>query len=83
MFVSELFTGTISDQAITEQSGFYETLQTLKQYGCILDVDAVMVDKGFNTFGSLDRKSRKKYNQGKTCQIYCIYKFMQTSVLTY
>jgi hypothetical protein len=48
MFVSELFTGSISDKSITEQSGFYDLLKTLKSIGYIKEGDAIMVDKGFN-----------------------------------
>lgn len=47
LFISELFTGSISDKAITEQSGFYDLLKTLKEKGMINDGDAVMADKGF------------------------------------
>lgn len=32
MFVSELFIGSISDKAITEQSGFYDLLKVLKEH---------------------------------------------------
>jgi len=45
--VSELFTGAVSDKAITERSGFYDVLKTLKVHGYIKDGDAVMADKGF------------------------------------
>lgn len=47
IFISELFTGSISDKAITEQSGFYELLSSLKAKGIIEEGDAVMADKGF------------------------------------
>lgn len=47
LFVSELFTGAISDKAITERSGFYDVLKTLKAHGYIKDGDAVMAHKGF------------------------------------
>ncbi|KAK3103012.1 hypothetical protein FSP39_015758 [Pinctada imbricata] len=46
-FISELFTGSISDKAITEQSGFYDVILSLKSKGYINDGDAVMADKGF------------------------------------
>jgi hypothetical protein len=46
-FISELFTGSISDKAITEQSGFYDLITQLKQHGYVKEGDAVMVDKGF------------------------------------
>lgn len=47
IFASELFTGSISDKQITEQSGFYDVLVTLKSKGYVMDGDAVMADKGF------------------------------------
>lgn len=47
MFISELFTGSISDKVITEQSGFYELLSLLKVHGYVKEGDAVMEDKGF------------------------------------
>ena len=47
MFVSELFTGSISDKNITEDSGFLELLSHLKECGYVQDGDAVMTDKGF------------------------------------
>ena len=45
MFISELFTGSIS--VITEQSGFYELLSLLKVQGYVKEGDAVMADTGF------------------------------------
>lgn len=47
IFISELFTGSISDKAITEQSGFYELLSKLKEKGYVAEGDSVMADKGF------------------------------------
>lgn len=47
VFMSELFTGSISDKAITEQSGFYEVLNSLILKGYVQEGDAVMADKGF------------------------------------
>ena len=52
MFISELFTGSISDKVITEQSGFYELLSLLKVQGYVKG-DAVMADKGFTIEKSL------------------------------
>lgn len=48
MYVSELFTGSISDKALTMQSGFYDTIKQLKSIGYINNGDAIMVDKGFS-----------------------------------
>ena len=45
--MSELFTGCISDKQLTEQSGFYDLLRTLKSIGYIQDKDTIMADKGF------------------------------------
>lgn len=47
IFISELFTGSISDKCITEQSGFYELLKKLKEQGYVVEGDSVMADKGF------------------------------------
>ncbi|XP_033731763.1 uncharacterized protein LOC117321455 [Pecten maximus] len=47
IFVSELYSGSISDKTITEESGFYKTLKNLKAHGYLNDGDAVMADKGF------------------------------------
>lgn len=47
IFVSELFTGSVSDKVLTEQSGFYDLLKTLKSNGYVKDGDAIMADKGF------------------------------------
>jgi hypothetical protein len=52
-FISELFTGSISDKAITEQSGFYDLITQLKQHGYVKEGDAVMADKGFTIGGEL------------------------------
>ena len=46
-FISELFTGSIPDKAITEHSGFYDLITQLKQHGYVKEGDAVMADKGF------------------------------------
>ena len=53
LFVSELFTGSISDKVIAKQSGFYETVKQLKEAGYVLDGDAVMADKGFTIHDEL------------------------------
>lgn len=47
LFTSELFTGSISDKAITSESGFLELLKSLKDVGYIQEGDAIMADKGF------------------------------------
>jgi hypothetical protein len=47
MFVSLLFSGSISDNQICKDSGFYSLLKELKSNGSIQDGDAIMADKGF------------------------------------
>ena len=47
IFISELFTGSISDKAICEESGFFKLLRDLVAQGYIQHGDAVMADKGF------------------------------------
>ena len=47
IFVSELFTGSISDKALTNDSGFYDILKTLLEKNYLKPGDAVMADKGF------------------------------------
>jgi hypothetical protein len=47
LFTSELFTGSISDKALTRESGFLELLKKLKAGGYVHDGDAIMADKGF------------------------------------
>jgi hypothetical protein len=47
IFVSDLFSGSISDNEICHESGFYVLLKQLKEMGCIQDNDGIMADKGF------------------------------------
>ena len=47
IFVSDLFSGSISDNGICHESGFYVLLKQLKEMGCIQDNDGMMADKGF------------------------------------
>ncbi|XP_062597590.1 uncharacterized protein LOC134259012 isoform X2 [Saccostrea cucullata] len=47
VFVSELFTGSMSDVVITQKSGFYKLLRQLLEAGYILQGDCIMADKGF------------------------------------
>ncbi|XP_033726291.1 uncharacterized protein LOC117315957 [Pecten maximus] len=53
MFISELHSGAISDKSITEESGFYETLNAMKDNGFVCDGDAIMADKGFKIIDNL------------------------------
>ncbi|CAG2224367.1 unnamed protein product [Mytilus edulis] len=47
IFVSDLFSGSISDNEICKESGFYKLLQQLKDQGYLQDNDGIMADKGF------------------------------------
>ena len=47
MFVSKLFTGSISDKSICEESGLYNLISDMKKVGYIQSGDSVMADKGF------------------------------------
>jgi hypothetical protein len=47
LFVSKLFTGSISDNEIVKQCGFVDLLKSLKTYGFLQENDAIMADKGF------------------------------------
>lgn len=48
LFVSSLFTGSISDKKIVDMSGLYKVLAEKLKAGEILPNDSVMYDKGFN-----------------------------------
>jgi len=48
IFVSQLYTGSISDKEIVIRSSFLETLKNKVKVGEILAADAVMADKGFD-----------------------------------
>ena len=54
VFVSELYTGSISDKEIVIRSGFLDTLKSKVPVGEILAADAVMADKGFDIGDELD-----------------------------
>jgi hypothetical protein len=53
IFSSMLFTGNISDNEITRQSGFYNIIESHLKTGKILPGDGVMADKGFRIIGDL------------------------------
>ena len=48
IFVSQLFTGSMSDQEICRRSGFYSLLDSKVQSGELLPGDGIMADKGFD-----------------------------------
>lgn len=48
IFSSMLFTGSLSDKDITEESGFLKLLSDLIQSGKLQNGDGVMADKGFH-----------------------------------
>ncbi len=49
IFVSELFSGSMSDREVVKQSGFLQLLGQLVASGKLLTCDAIMADKGFDT----------------------------------
>ncbi|XP_041375486.1 uncharacterized protein LOC121388248 [Gigantopelta aegis] len=59
MFVSELFTGSVSDKEITTNSGFYDLLKALHERGYLLEGDAVMADKRFTIGNELEKLGLK------------------------
>ena len=48
MFVSQLYTGSISDKKIVTRSGFLELLSSKKEVSEVEDGDSIMADKGFD-----------------------------------
>lgn len=54
VFVSELFTGSMSDVTITEKSGFYKLLHQLMVAGYIHQGDCIMADKRFTISSELE-----------------------------
>ena len=48
MFVSQLYTGSISDKQIVTRSGFLEVLSRKKEVSELNDGDTIMADKGFD-----------------------------------
>ena len=48
MFVSQLYTGSISDKQIVTRSGFLELLSSKKEVSEVEDRDSIMADKGFD-----------------------------------
>ena len=55
MFVSSLYTGSISDKEICKRSGLSSLLRTKLQEGELLPGDSIMADKGF----TIDEELRK------------------------
>jgi hypothetical protein len=55
IFISELFTGSISDKMICEESGFYAILKDLLNHGYINPGDGIMADKGFTIQEELNK----------------------------
>ena len=69
VFALELLAGSVSDSALTEQSGFYELIKTLKSHGYVQDKDG-MADKGF-TIGNELQKLGFSLNIPPFAQIGC------------
>ena len=55
MFVSQLYTGSISDKQIVFRSGFLGLLSRKKEVSEILEGDSIMADKGFDIGGDLQK----------------------------
>lgn len=55
IFASMLFSGSISDNDISHQSGFFKILKEMIQEGKILEGDGVMADKGFRLETDLEK----------------------------
>jgi len=49
IFISELFSGSMSDREVVKQSGFLQLLSQLVTKGKLIAGDAIMADKGFDT----------------------------------
>lgn len=47
IFISQLYTGSVSDKKITEMCGLYQLLEDKLKMGHVLPDDSIMVDKGF------------------------------------
>ena len=55
MFVSQLYTGSISDKQIVSRSGFLDLLSRKKEVSEISEGDSIMADKGFDIGGDLQK----------------------------
>ena len=55
MFVSQLYTGSISDKQIVSRSGFLDLLTRKKEVLEISEGDSMMADKGFDIEGDLQK----------------------------
>jgi hypothetical protein len=59
MFVSHLYTGSISDKEICQRSGLFDLLKTKKENGELVEGDAIMADKGFTVTHELQETGLK------------------------
>ena len=59
MFVSHLYTGSISDKEICQRSGFYALLKRKIENGELQRGDGIMADKGFNIHKELEEHGLK------------------------
>lgn len=55
MFISQLYTGSISDKQIVYRSGFLDLLSRKKEVSEIFEGDSTMADKGFDIEGDLQK----------------------------
>lgn len=53
IFISMLFSGSITDKDTCKKSGFLRQVQLLMQQGKILPGDGIMVDKGYHISGEI------------------------------
>ena len=60
MFVSQLYTGSISDKQIVSRSGFLDVLKAKKETLEALDGDSIMADKGFDIEEDLQKSGLQK-----------------------
>ena len=55
MFISQLYTGSISDKQIVSRGGFLDLLSRKKEVSEIFEGDSIMADKGFDIGGDLQK----------------------------
>ena len=55
IFVSQMYTGSISDKQIVSRSGFLDLLSRKKEVSEILEGYSIMADKGFHIGGDLQK----------------------------
>ena len=79
MFVSQLYTGSISDKQIGTSSGFLELLSSKKEVSEVEDGDSIMADKGFDIEKDLNKippflKEKPQFNENEVIRTQTIAK---------